>query len=60
MKIRVKIFENSRGYDPDSALDRVIHSYIVDYDDQQQRQVLGEQCKNALKAGQSVLTVPIE
>lgn len=33
--------------------------YVMDHDDPSQRRVLGEQCRNAFEAGQSVVTNPI-
>ena len=35
-----------------------IASYTMDHDDPAQRRVLGEQCRNAFEAGQSVRTEP--
>ena len=32
--------------------------YFLDHDDQSQRRVLGEQCRNAFEAGQCVVTYP--
>lgn len=36
----------------------LIRAYTMDHDDQFQRRVLGEQCRNAFEAGQSVTTYP--
>lgn len=33
-------------------------TYHMDHDDQTQRRVLGEQCRNAFEAGQCVVTYP--
>lgn len=40
---------------PDGTLFR---QYIVNHDDPVQRRVLGEQCRNAFEAGQSINTAP--
>lgn len=47
--IKVQIF-NSNG--------TLLRSYTMDHDDQTQRRVLGEQCRYAFEAGQSVTTTP--
>lgn len=36
----------------------IFRQYIMDHDDTQQRRVLGEQCRNAFEAGQSISTAP--
>lgn len=36
----------------------VLCRYTMDHDDIVQRRILGEQCRNALEAGQSVNTTP--
>lgn len=37
-----------------------IANYVMDHDDPVQRRVLGEQCRNAFEAGQSITTSPIK
>lgn len=39
--------------------DRIVRRYVMDHDDPIQRRVLGEQCRNAFEAGQSVETCPM-
>jgi hypothetical protein len=36
-----------------------LHEFVMDHNDQQQRRVLGEQCRNAFSAGQCVVTFPL-
>lgn len=55
MKIRVEIYANMDALDHYETL----HSYVLEYDDPQQRSVLGRQCKEAFEAGQFVLTYPV-
>lgn len=38
---------------------QVFRKYTIDHDDPMQRRVLGEQCRNAFEAGQSIRTIPI-
>lgn len=38
---------------------QVLRKYTIDYDDPVQRRVLGEQCRNAFEAGQSIRTTPL-
>lgn len=38
----------------------LIRQYVMDHDDPAQRRVLGEQCRNAFEAGQSVSTAPVK
>lgn len=40
---------------PDGTMFR---QYVMDHDDIQQRRVLGEQCRNAFEAEQSISTTP--
>ena len=42
-------------YNPDDSIVRI---YTMDHDDPAQRKVLGEQCRNAFEAGQSISTTP--
>ena len=37
----------------------LIASYVIDHNDPSQRRVLGEQCRSALEAGQSIKTTPV-
>lgn len=37
----------------------LFRQYTMNHDDQAQRRVLGEQCRNAFEAGQSVATSPV-
>ena len=37
----------------------LVRQYVMDHDDQVQRRVLGEQCRNAFEAGQAVSTTPL-
>ena len=58
MNVRVSVYAEAGDlFDHDST---AIVSYTMNYEDQHQRQVLGEQCKNALRAGQIILTVPLK
>lgn len=50
MKIAVTI------YDPTNQA--VIRHYFMDHNDEKQRRVLGEQCRNAFEGGQVVITGP--
>lgn len=34
--------------------------YVMDHDDPVQRRMLGEQCRNAFEAGQSICTSPVK
>ena len=36
----------------------LFRQYVMDHDDIKQRQILGEQCRNAFEAGQSIRTTP--
>lgn len=38
--------------------DRLFRKYTMNHDDQAQRRVLGEQCRNAFEGGQRVVTYP--
>lgn len=38
---------------------QVFRKYTIDHDDPAQRRVLGEQCRNAFEAGQSIRTTPL-
>jgi hypothetical protein len=40
------------------GVDRVIADYVMNHNDPQQRRVLGEQCRNAFEANQSMFTYP--
>lgn len=37
---------------------RKVREYTMDHDDQAQRRVLGEQCRNAFEGGQRIVTYP--
>lgn len=37
---------------------QLLHSYVMNHDDPQQRRVLGEQVRNAFLANQTVITYP--
>ena len=39
---------------------QLVRQYVMDHDDPAQRRVLGEQCRNAFEAGQSVNTAPVK
>ncbi len=54
MKIRVEVFENIRQYKRGMCM----LSYVMEHDEQDQRRVLGEQCRNAFEGGQVVVTHP--
>lgn len=43
-------------YNPDGS---VLTNYVMDHDDDTERRRLGEGCRNAFEAGQSVRTVPM-
>lgn len=36
----------------------LIRAYTMNHDDRTQRQVLGEQCRNAFEGGQRIVTFP--
>ena len=36
----------------------LIRAYTMNHDDRTQRQVLGEQCRNAFEGGQRIVTYP--
>lgn len=55
MKIRVCVYANQRAMSGGIPL----KSYIMDHDDQEQRRVLGMQCRFAFEAGQCITTAPI-
>lgn len=38
----------------------LVREYVIDHDDPVQRRTLGEQCRNAFEAGQSVETKPVK
>lgn len=52
LKIHVTV-KNRPGVVPTLVAD-----YVMDHDDHIERRVLGEQCRNAFEAGQSVSTTP--
>lgn len=63
MDIKVEVWESREA--ERSALAPVpaygcITVYTMDHDDQAQRRVLGEQCRNAFEAGQCVITSVVE
>lgn len=39
---------------------RALRVYVMNHDDETERRVLGEQCRNALHGGQVVVTMPAE
>jgi len=53
LKIHV-IVKNRPGVVP-----ALVADYVMDHDDQTERRVLGEQCRNAFEDGQSVSTKPV-
>lgn len=55
MKICVEVFDSIHTLDNARPAFR---TYTMDHDDQAQRRVLGEQCRNAFEAGQCVVTYP--
>jgi hypothetical protein len=55
MKVAVEVYENQRSFLRGSG---PIVAYTMDHDDQAQRRVLGEQCRNAFEGGQVVVTMP--
>ena len=38
----------------------LIRAYTMNHDDRTQRQVLGEQCRNAFEGGQRIVTYPVK
>ena len=38
--------------------EKLYRKYVMDHDDPSQRRVLGEQCRNAFKGGQKIVTYP--
>ena len=41
--------------------DKSLHrAYTMNHDDQTQRRVLGEQCRNAFEGGQRIVTYPVK
>lgn len=53
--VNVRVFHSYRDFKRSNPF----RSYIVDYSDRAQRAVLGTQCRNAMEAGQIVLTLPM-
>ena len=53
MKVYVEVYSNpndlGRGKSP-------IREYVMNHNDQGERRVLGEQCRNAFEAGQLIVT----
>jgi hypothetical protein len=39
---------------------KTVADYVMDHDNKEQRRALGEQCRNAFEAGQSVHTWPVQ
>lgn len=37
-----------------------LREFVMDHDDQAQRRVLGEQCRNAFEGGQRIVTYPVK
>lgn len=54
MKVKVEVYESKIAYEAASPL----REYVMDHDDQSQRRVLGEQCRNAFEGGQIIVTMP--
>lgn len=53
LKVHVVIM-NRAGATP-----AIVADYTMDHDDQAERRVLGEQCRNAFEGGQWVYTYPV-
>ena len=55
MRVVVEVYRSADsmfdGYDP-------IRHYTMNHDDQAERRVLGEQCRNAFEGGQCIVTYP--
>lgn len=49
MNVRVEVWNG----------DVLFRAYTMNHDDQAQRRVLGEQCRNAFEGGQRVVTYPV-
>lgn len=58
MKIQVEVWESHYAMRTDIRR-KLIRRYVMDHDSQEQRRVLGEQCRNAFEAGQLIVTYPI-
>lgn len=56
MFIRVEVYRNINAFE---AGEKALRSYRVNHNDNLQRRVLGEQCRNAFEGGQVILTYPI-
>lgn len=56
MKIQVYVYANVNSFQSGST---AFKQYVMDHDDQSQRRVLGEQCRNAFEGGQVIVTMPI-
>lgn len=55
MKIRVSVYADARAFDKKTPF-RV---YVMEHNNEEQRRVLGMQCRNAFEAGQCISTVPL-
>ncbi|MBN8224897.1 MAG: hypothetical protein J0L89_08790 [Xanthomonadales bacterium] len=57
MKIMVEVHASTEHLNEDRP---PLRCYTMDHDDQAQRRVLGEQCRNAFEAGQCIVTIPLK
>jgi hypothetical protein len=55
VKVRVEIYETMDKLDHYEAF----RSYVIDYDNPQERATFAKQCHNAFEANQFVLTYPV-
>lgn len=53
MKVNVEVYRSIDSYEQG---DDALYVYSMDHDDQAQRRVLGQQCRNAFEAGQVIVT----
>jgi len=53
MKVQVIVKQSINGREV------VVAKYVMNHDEQAERRVLGEQCRNAFEGGQMVITYPV-
>jgi len=56
LKVRVIVTHLPPCHHTELCPSDIVADYVMDHDDQTQRKVMGEQCGNALRAGQTVTT----
>jgi len=56
LKIRVRVYNSHEAY---ASGEKPFRDYVMDHNDDKQRRVLGEQCRNIFEGGQLVITHPV-